>query len=500
MNSLPQFDEMYVVSDLHLGGVPGFQIFGSAKELVAFIDHVRDRPATRIALVINGDFVDFLAEPGARYFDPTGANDKLDRIVGDVTFKPIFDALTQFVGRGGRQLIVALGNHDIELALPWVRDHLLEILAVNNDGARGRITLSFDGAGYACTVGGASILCVHGNEADTWNVTDYERLRRTGRDYVQGRSLEEWTPNAGTKLVIDVMNGIKRDYPFVDLLKPEVEAVVPVLLALDPGQLQKLSRVMAIATRLGWDAVRRMTGFLSPGEEAEQGFVAIDRMTEEQATSMAPLEHLLNRTFAQLNQMSIASESCELMNQVESMFDKRTDPVALVASGRRPELLGGFSAARDWIAGRPKSEVLREALEKLKKDRSFDVRNADSPYRRIDELVGGSFDYVVAGHTHQERKLARSKGRGEYFNSGTWVALMNLTERQLSSASEFQSVFTVLSNSRTMAQLEQHPGLVERKPATVAITQENGLVRAQLSRVSLANGVLALTEVNGESG
>jgi len=500
MGSISQFDEVYVISDLHLGGAAGFQIFGSAQELVALIDYVRDRPSAQVALVINGDSVDFLAEPGARYFDPNGANDKLDRIAGDGSFKPIFDALTQFLARVNRRLILTLGNHDIELALPWVRSHLVEILARDDDAAKGRITLSFDGAGYACSVGGSSILCVHGNEVDTWNVSDYERLRRAGRDYVQGRALEEWTPNAGTKLVVDVMNGIKRTYPFVDLLKPEVEAVVPVLLALDPSQLQKLSRVMAVATRLGWDKVRRMTGFLGAGEETEPGSVAIDRKTEEQATSTAAIEHLLNSTFAQPSSSYGGSESSELMNEIEEMFNKRTDPMSLVGAGRHLQTLGAFSAAWDWVMRRPTHEVLREALEKLKKDRSFDVRNADSPYRRIDELMGGGFDYVIAGHTHQERKLARFKGRGMYFNSGTWAALMNFSEKQLSSPSEFKSVFDAMQNARTIQDLEQNPGLVARKPAVVSVTQESGVVQAKLQRVTLVNGALSLAEVQGEAG
>ena len=92
----------------------------------------------------------------------------------------MFDALTQFVARVNRSLIFTLGNHDIELALPWVRAHLVDLLSGNDDAAKGRITLALDGAGYACSVAGSSILCVHGNEVDTWNVTDYERLRRSG--------------------------------------------------------------------------------------------------------------------------------------------------------------------------------------------------------------------------------------------------------------------------------------------------------------------------------
>jgi hypothetical protein len=86
-----------------------------------------------------------------------------------------------------------------------------------------------------------------------------------------------------------------------------------------------------------------------------------------------------------------------------------------------------------------------------------------------------------------------------YFNSRTWVALINLTQQQLSSSVEFQSLFTALEQSRTIAQLEQHPGLVQRKPAVVSITQKDGLVMAHLQRVALStNGALVLSEVPDE--
>ena len=74
---------------------------------------------------------------------------------------------------------------------------------------------------------------MHGNEVDAWNVTDHEAIRRIGKKLTHGRAVEPWVPNAGAQLVIDVMNSIKKTYPFVDLLKPETNAVLPALLALD---------------------------------------------------------------------------------------------------------------------------------------------------------------------------------------------------------------------------------------------------------------------------
>ena len=123
MTPLLRFDQLYVVSDLHFGGDAGFQIFGSRDAMVWLLDHLATRdPAQQLALVINGDFIDFLAESDPRHFDPYGAVAKLERIaLADPTFQPIFEALRRFAGTLNRHLIVNLGNHDLELALPWVR-------------------------------------------------------------------------------------------------------------------------------------------------------------------------------------------------------------------------------------------------------------------------------------------------------------------------------------------------------------------------------------------
>ena len=190
----------------------------------------------------------------------------------------------------------------------------------------------------------------------------------------------------------------------------------------------------------------------------------------------------------------------DLMKDIEKRFEQEVDPLDLVMPEQQGEKLSGASAAWDWITRQPPYEVLRESLEKLKKDQSFDVRNADSPYRRIDELMGMGFDYLISGHTHQERKLARSRGRGAYFNSGTWVGLMHFTDGQLSSSSEFKKVYETLKSARTIADLEKFPGLVERKPAVVSITNEGGAVKAQLRRVSLVAGMANLTEVEAAAG
>jgi hypothetical protein len=73
----PVFDEVHAISDLHPGGGPGFQIFGLRQELVGLLDFLTKKPESpSVALVINGDFLDFLAEPPSSYFDLLGAAGK----------------------------------------------------------------------------------------------------------------------------------------------------------------------------------------------------------------------------------------------------------------------------------------------------------------------------------------------------------------------------------------------------------------------------------------
>ncbi len=180
--SYPTFVSLHVASDLHLGGTPaGRQIFNQGEAFAAFVEVIRKKPKGEAhGIVLNGDLVDFLAEPNATYFDATGASAKVDRIIRDPAFVPFSDVPRKFVQTKDRYLAITLGNHDLELSLPAVPHQLLQELSAGDDAARGRITLAFDHEGYRARVWNAEVLCVHGNEVDPWNLTDYEDAS-TGR-------------------------------------------------------------------------------------------------------------------------------------------------------------------------------------------------------------------------------------------------------------------------------------------------------------------------------
>ncbi|MBC7821979.1 MAG: metallophosphoesterase, partial [Planctomycetaceae bacterium] len=190
-NESLQFDELHVVSDLHLGGTKhatdprqNFQIFDQAGLFSACVDRLlrERRQPGQMCFVVNGDLVDFLAEPNPKCFDPEGAEQKLLDIVSRSEFVPVWDSLRKLARTPDVTLAIVLGNHDIELALPRIRQRLLQLLSRGTPGAQGRIHLVVDGTGFRCRVGNANVLCLHGNEVDEWNYVDYEKLREIGRD------------------------------------------------------------------------------------------------------------------------------------------------------------------------------------------------------------------------------------------------------------------------------------------------------------------------------
>src|SRR5262249_19693476 len=126
----PTHDELHVISDLHMGGAPGFQILGQTERLANFVRQVRgERPDDRVALVLDGDIVDTLAEDVSGYIATDTAVATVERIVDrDPAFSPIWDALADFVRTKNRTLVLVIGNHDPELALPPVQRFLISRL------------------------------------------------------------------------------------------------------------------------------------------------------------------------------------------------------------------------------------------------------------------------------------------------------------------------------------------------------------------------------------
>jgi UDP-2,3-diacylglucosamine pyrophosphatase LpxH len=498
LDPLPTFSEVYVISDLHLGGPPGFQMFPGdhAGLLENFIDqHLLDKQhdGAKVALVINGDLVDLLAEVDFRdknrerlCFDPKGAREKVERILkGEPAFAGVLRGLRKFVQTANRYLVIILGNHDLELALPWIQELLLRELSGEHEAARGRITLRFDGTGFRCRVGRkdsvlANVLCVHGNEVDPWNGVNYGSLLARGQDYLERQQVKAWVPNQGTSFVVKVMNDIKAEFPFVDLLKPERPAVARALLALQPFLILKAPSLAGSFFGRLYSWAREKAGFLR----------------ERESPSRAAPPAGTAETGAAAEEEPQAIDSARLLALTEERLRNGVDPFDLVGDG---EFLWEWSDLKQWVPEfrRPKSaaefiygdpsEALRESLAGLERDQSFDLYERDDTFRALDERVGEDVDFLIAGHTHLERARPRTI-RGYYFNSGTWARVIRLQPEVLRNEEKFRQVYDALAQ-RTLEALEDRQlGLVERRPAVVKVAFNHGKVHGTILRVAWKDG------------
>ncbi len=465
--------QLHVVSDLHLGGAERHQIFDQGKVLAAVIDDLRARePDARIGLVLNGDIVDFLAEPNAVHLDPAGAALKLLRIFRDPAFEPVWDALYRFTATERRVLALVLGNHDVELALPDVQETLLARIC-GSDAARGRVRVAMDGTGYACLVGGRRVLCTHGNEVDSWNVVDGMALRNTVRALKQGGEPEAWEANGGTRLVVDVMNGIKAKYPLVDLLKPETGAVPAVLLALDPTVVGALSDLAPSLVRRGWDKLRMITKFLG---EAPAMVTELPAPVDKGTALRMLVEQAMDSSAAGGKEADPRAGEDDLFKRIAA---GGPGPGAGGTQGEG-KLLGALdvplrAALQAWLGG----------------DRTFDIGTEDEVFEDLDEAVSPSVDFLVAGHTHLERALSRKHGNGVYFNSGTWIRLIRLTDKWLDDDESFAPVLKAF-RAGSLDALDQLDGLVLRRNTVVSIELAGGRVEGQVGHASLAGGALRI--------
>jgi len=420
--------EVYLISDLHLGGVQpatsdpddrGFRICTHGNELAQFVTALAARPAP-VELIINGDMVDFLAEENpAGGWDPFTTDQqeaarKLDSIID--RDKAFFAALGEFLERDHR-LVILLGNHDVELALPAVRRRFGERI-----GLTGRHDFLFIYDGEAYPVGRA--LIEHGNRYDKWNVVDYDGLRRLRSLLTRNQAVPAdyaFQAPAGSHMVAEVINPIKAHYRLVDLLKPENEGAIPVLMAIEPGYRQVLGRILplGVSTREHRLAGPAMPGFA--GDIRSEG--AIDPFGDNSfaadisggAAAPDPLDALLQRRMgneAALLKAGLGESAFASDISARDTIDFGLGMLRLLASSSRD----GFQA---------RLPALLSAVRSLQHDTTFarDTECFGEYLGAATDLAAGGFDYVIFGHTHAARDVALPAG-ARYLNVGTWADLI----------------------------------------------------------------------------
>lgn len=484
----PEYDEVHVISDIHMGGKPGFQILRETKRLAGYIGWVTAQaPTGKVALVLNGDVFDTLAEDIKGYVAMEDAVSVVERIMKDPSFEAVWNALAGFVDKSGRTLVFVIGNHDIEMAFPMVQSLILWRLAGDDLSKRARVVFSTTGAGYTCTVGNAKVFCTHGNEVDPWNYNRYEDLAKVSRRLNADRPLDpkEWAPNAGTRMVKEVMNEVKKTYRWIDLLKPETSAAVGTLIVLDPAQAAKISKLLSIVGE-------KIQGSKQVDQRlSAEGF----KPHETVGSSAIRIDQLLGPNLSGLVKSQQAKPSENVDDMLLAAERNLGQPSALVATPE--EALGTGELIWDrltgWLRGVDKDEALRRALRDwLKDDKTFDYEAQDDTYKDVVAAVGSSVDFIVTGHTHLERAIPIT-GNRFYFNCGTWIRLLKFTDAMLKDQQSFKPVYDLLSDTSGRIELIDHADFPDEnglkkafvldQTSAVAIKKENGKVIGRLTHV-----------------
>ena len=377
--------DIYVISDIHLGGDPGgesepsFQMCPPANQalLAEFIDSLTTSDSNNEChLVIAGDLVDFLAEKEFQAYTPTqtDALTKFNAIVGRTQI--VWDSLSAFVRAGG-SLHILLGNHDIELSYPMLRQRLSGLLG------QGRVEFLYDNEAF--TLG--PVLIEHGNRSDAWNAVPHGALRRMRSQMSRGARTDPFDPMPGSRLVVEVINKLKQQYSFVDLLKPEKAGVLPILAALGAGDLSSV-----------WKAAKRFWN--KQAVDYDEDYIPTDE------TYIA----------------AVPDADQELYNLAQD-----------IAAGGDSTQIGDFSLeglrakVGETIRGL-RRRGLREALLKTESSHlsTFKVEDEKREYlKSATTSLESGFDVVVYGHTHLPKRIDIKEGK-RYLNCGTWADLMRV--------------------------------------------------------------------------
>ncbi len=479
---------LFVISDLHLGGRPhtdsgtvGSQICQAYSELTSFIDWVRElaKGPESVELVINGDIVDFLMEDD--YGDANAASPwtsdellvlkKLEIIIGrtrsGTKYGP-FDAMAALLA-AGQNLTFLLGNHDIELSLPAVRRYLESQL-----GGAGRFRFIYDGEAYVK----GDLLIEHGNRYDSWNIIDHSALRQErsmlsrgfGRR-MQQRTSDAFTPPPGSFMVIKVINEIKRKYRFVDLLKPETEAVLPILLALHPN----LQHALQAALRAGYKSANE---FVTSAEPSKAGQLSAQTQIA-MPTLAATLQEVVGAEAA--SKYSVQTTSGGELSAADSLRK-----LGELSTNIKTFIDGKASLFSDQTAG-ARDELLRMGLNAWRGKLSYDEEREVSPYRDAAEelAIEGKFSCVVFGHTHlPKREVIALDGRSAiYINTGTWTETMQIPLKLLEPGAIASTDFRIFLSDLKANRLEKYLG---HRLSYADITLDNDrVVKAELKHYQI---------------
>lgn len=210
-----------LISDLHLsagasvkGKRNNLEDFHSDQELEDFLSFYSStqNTAQEVELIINGDFLDFLAVPFVEYYEDEfwsekATVDKLEMIYQ--AHVSVFEALDEFAQNQNFKITYIIGNHDAELILPAVRDKFLSYFS---EDAQLNIEIMEASVEYSPLPG----VCVkHGHEYEFAHHFD-----KASSIIESNKGERYFLPPWGSYYVIQVINKFKQERIYINQIRP----------------------------------------------------------------------------------------------------------------------------------------------------------------------------------------------------------------------------------------------------------------------------------------
>ena len=413
-----------VVSDLHMsaGLLEDFD-HELEVQFAQFLEERLCRQNEAVELVINGDFLDFVQAPPYSGPDLQGQSPaKLPLCFTQVQSRQklaaihdahgrTFQALNQFLASNPNNALVVLpGNHDPDFFWSGVREDFGRYISLGDTAIAERIRIHLDPAYQPKEC--PTVWIEHGQQYDPINaffISDYPYWSsRNPPILTDGNQLRLYAC-LGTRFLIDCLNDLDADYPFVDNVKPFSRFVRLFLVsAVNPhfGPLRAAVAAWRILAYLSRLAVTHPSNLL--GITEIEGMAGTDLIERLQAMVTTDKEQFarINRAFPGDRDLGVLlndkTEQERILAWLADNLGVLENPNAVYS----PSLLSA-SGTNDHYLSLQKGFKLNETALLV-----------DAAIKRLDPKGDTQAQLVVMGHTHEP--VEKPEGLN-YFNTGSWT-------------------------------------------------------------------------------
>jgi UDP-2,3-diacylglucosamine pyrophosphatase LpxH len=411
-----------VISDLHIsaGKLDDFD-----KELEAHFVHFLEELGRRkypLELVINGDFLDFVQAPPyggpdlqsqsnekvPLCFTQAQSRQKLSAI--HASHEPTFQALNRFLtANADNALVVLPGNHDPDFFWPNVRDDFVRHVSGGDTSLARRVRIHLESAYQPSQCPGVWI--EHGQQYDpinSFSISEYPYWSENNPPILSDGHQHRLYACLGTRFLIDYLNDLDADYPFVDNVKPFSRFVRLFLASSADSRFGPVRAAVA-----SWRILKYL---MTLGLRHPKDLLGISQIEDGTSTTLIERLKTMPKTnkkqFARINEafpgdrdlrllLNDSSEQERILQWLANHLELLDEPQAV----SKPSLLS-IDGTDDQYLSLGKGFQMNETA--LLVDAA--IKRLGAKDRRI--------QLVVMGHTHEP--VEKPEGLN-YFNTGSWT-------------------------------------------------------------------------------